>query len=124
MKRHSSAAAVFALTIALAAGAASAQPILYQFTGLRGAVDSCQWFNDNLTDRSIGALTRQTDLLYNRLSLPVDANVSVGGTATSAQGEQLVDFKLNAGTVCTAGEAIYGPTPTPSGSPTPMPVPT
>ena len=79
MKRPSAAAAVFAVLLALGAGAASADPILYTFTGLRGgAGDTCKWFNDNLTDPSIAALSRQTDLLYNRIALPVDENVTVG----------------------------------------------
>jgi hypothetical protein len=123
MKRPSAAAAAFALTAVFAAGAAPAQTIQYTFTGLRGAVDTCKWFNDDLADRSIGALTRQTDLLYNRIALPAGADVAVGGTAVTDRGEQLVDFRLNSATICTAAEAIYGPTPTPSGSPTPMPAP-
>jgi hypothetical protein len=120
MKRCSAAAAAFAILVALAAGAAPAQTILYSFTGLRGSVDTCKWFDDNLDDRSIGALTRQTDLLYNRLALPVGADVTVRGTAVTQQGEQLVDFSLRS-TVCTAAEAIYGPTPSPAASPTPLP---
>ena len=70
MKRPSAAAAAFAAIVALAAGAARAQTILFTFTGLPGAVDTCKWFNDDLTDRSVEALTRQTDLLYNRVALP------------------------------------------------------
>lgn len=125
MKRPSAAAAVFALLLALGAGGASADPILYTFTGLRGgAADACKWFNDNLTDRSIDALSRQTDLLYNRIALPVDQNVTVRGTATTEQGEPLVDFDLHGALICTTAEAIYGATPMPSGSPTPMPAPT
>jgi hypothetical protein len=124
MKRPSTAAAAFALLVALAAGAASAQTILFTFTGLRGAVDTCQWFDDNLNDRSIGALTRQTDLLYNRLALPVGAPVTVGGTAVTLESEQLVDFKLNSSEVCTSAEAVYGPTPIPSGLATPLAEPT
>jgi hypothetical protein len=125
MKRSSAAAALFAVLVALGAGAASADPILFTFTGLRGgAGDTCKWFNDNLTDRSIDALARQTDLLYNRIALPVGENVTVGGTATTEQGEQLVDFHLQSAMICTTAEAIYGPTPMPSGSPTPMPAPT
>jgi hypothetical protein len=117
MKRPSTAAAAFALTVILGAGAASAQPILFTFTGLRGgAVDTCKWFDDNLQDRSIGTLTRQTDLLYNRIALPADATVAVRGTAVTDEGEQLVDFQLNSATICTAAEAIYGPTPSPSPS--------
>ena len=64
MKRPSAAAAIFASLMLLAAGGASASPILFVFTGLRGgAADTCKWFDDNLEDRSVGALTRQTDLL-------------------------------------------------------------
>jgi hypothetical protein len=124
MKRPSAAAAAFAALVGLAAGAARAQTILYTFTGLPGAVDTCKWFDDNLTDRSIGALTRQTDLLYNRIALPFGEPVTVRGTATTLQGEGLVDFDLHPRIICTAAEAIYGPTPTPSESPTPIPVPT
>jgi hypothetical protein len=124
MKRPSVAAVAFVLIAVLAAGAASAQPILFSFTGLRGgAPDTCKWFNDNITDRSIGALKHQTDLLYNRIVLPVDENVAVGGTAVTEQGEQLVDFHLGSALICTAAEAVYGPTPTPSESPTPMSAP-
>jgi hypothetical protein len=119
MKRPMAAAAAFAAMAALACGAAPAQTILYTFTGLPGgAADSCKWFDDELnTDRSVGALTRQTDLLYNRVALPVDANVAVGGTATTNEGEALVDFRLGSRTICTAAEALYGPTPEPSESP-------
>jgi hypothetical protein len=117
MNRPSAAAAAFVLLVALGAGAASAETILYSFAGLRGAVDTCKWFNDNLTDRSIGALTRQTDLLYNRVALRPGASVAVGGTAVSAEGEQLIDFKLDSATICTAAESVYGPTPSPAASP-------
>jgi hypothetical protein len=114
MKRPSFSAVAFAVIVALAAGAASAQTILFSFTGLPGAVDTCKWFDDNLSDRSIGALTRQTDLLYNRIALPAGRSVAIVGTAVTAQGEQLVDFSLNSRVVCTAAEAIYGPTPSPA----------
>ncbi len=118
MKRPMAAAAAFAAIAALACAAASAQTIMYSFTGLPGgAADTCKWFDDNVTDRSVGALTRQTDLLYNRVALPVDAPVTIGGTATTAEGEALVDFKLGSRAICTAAEAIYGPTPEPSQSP-------
>ncbi|MBV8345536.1 MAG: hypothetical protein JO190_11200 [Candidatus Eremiobacteraeota bacterium] len=119
MKRPTAAAAAFAAIAALACGAAPAQTILYTFTGLPGgAADSCKWFDDELNnDRSVGALTRQTNLLYNRVALPVDTNVAISGTATTEQGEALVDFKLGPRLICTAAEAIYGPTPEPSMSP-------
>ncbi|HZY97327.1 MAG TPA: hypothetical protein VFE35_09510 [Candidatus Cybelea sp.] len=121
MKRPTAAAAAFAAIVALAGSVASAQTILFSFTGLRGAVDTCKWFDDNLADRSVGALTRQTDLLYNRIALPPDASVTIGGTVTTANGEPLVDFSLGGKTICAAAEAIYGPTPQPSTSPTPLP---
>ncbi|HEY6325265.1 MAG TPA: hypothetical protein VIW73_01940 [Candidatus Cybelea sp.] len=118
MKRPMVVAAACAAIACLACAAAPAQTIMYTFTGLPGgAADTCKWFDDNLMDRSIGALKRQTDLLYNRLALPVDTPVAIGGTATTDQGEALVDFKLGSRTICTAAEAIYGPTPEPSTSP-------
>lgn len=115
MKRPSAAAAAFALIVTLAAGAASASPILFVFTGLRGgAADTCKWFDDNIDDRSVAALTHQTDLLYNRIALPPDTDVTVRGTAVTNEGEQLVDFDLHSALICTAAEALYGPTPSPS----------
>ena len=99
-----------------AAIAIAATVILYSFTGLRGSVDTCKWFDDNLGDRSIGALTRQTDMLYNRVALAPGASVTVGGTAVTAQGEQLVDFRLDSAKICTAAESVYGPTPSPAPS--------
>jgi hypothetical protein len=116
MNRPSVAALVFSAVLGLGCAAASAEPILYTFTGLPGgAADTCKWFNDDITDRSIPALTHQTDLLYNRVALPAGENVAIGGTATSEQGEPLVDFHLGSRLICTTGEAIYG---TPSPSPT------
>jgi len=106
MKRSAAALAAFSLIV-----------ILYSFTGLRGGADTCKWFNDSIGDRSVGALTHQTDLLYNRIALPPGADVAVGGTAVSEQGEQLADFKLNSATICSTGEAVYGPTPSPAPSP-------
>lgn len=119
MKRVSTALALCSLVIALAAGSASAENILYSFTGLRGAVDTCKWFDDDLDDRSIGALTRQTDLLYNRIALPAGASVTVRGTAVTQKGEQLVDFDLSGPTICGPAEAIYGPTPSPAATASP-----
>jgi hypothetical protein len=124
MKRPSAAALAFALMVVLGAGAASAQEILYTFAGLRGgASDTCKWFDDSIADRSIDALTHQTDLLYNRIALPAGESVTVGGSAVTEQGEQLVDFRLGGALICTAGEAIYGPSPAPSGSSTPLEAP-
>ncbi len=116
MNRLTAAAAAFAAMALLAGGAAPAETILFTFTGLPGAVDTCKWFDDNITDRSVGALTRQTDLLFNRIALPAGDSVAVRGTATTQEGEQLVDFSLGRRTICSAAEAIYGPTPSPAPS--------
>lgn len=114
------AAAVFAAIVAVASAAASAQPILYTFTGLPGAVDTCKWFDDNLnSDRSIDSMTRQTDLLYNRIPLPAGANVAPGGHATSNAGDELIDYTLGSKTFCSTAEAVFGPTPEPSATPAP-----
>lgn len=101
-----------------AVGAMALTVILYSFTGLRGgATDTCKWFDDNITDRSVAALTRQTDLLYNRIALPPDADVTVRGTAVTNEGQQVVDFQLNSQTICANAQALYGQTPTASPSP-------
>lgn len=122
MKRSALTAIAFAAIAALVGVAAPAQTILYSFAGLPGSVDTCTWFNDNLnSDRSIGAMARQTDLLYNRIALPAGAPVALGATATSARGSTLVDFKLGGRTVCADSEAINGPTPSPAASASPLP---
>lgn len=101
-----------------AAGALVLTVILYSFTGLRGNVDTCKWFDDNLNaDRSEGTMTHQTDLLYNRIALPPDAPVTIGGTAVTNEGSQLVDYNLSGARICSTAEAVYGPTPSPSPSP-------
>ena len=117
MTRISLAATLFAFAACLAAASAPAATILYTYAGLPGPSDSCKWFDDNLTDRSIDALTRQTDLLYNRVALPAGDAVSVAGTATTALGAPLVDFQLGSRNICTSAEALYGPTPSPSAQP-------
>ncbi|MGC1381645.1 MAG: hypothetical protein WA814_11560 [Candidatus Baltobacteraceae bacterium] len=115
MKPRSIAAVAFAFVAVLAGGAAPAETILYSFTGLPGQVDACKWFVDNLnTDRSVDALTRQTDLLYNRIALPAGESVAIQGHATTLSGSPLVDFTLGRRTICTGADAIYGPTPEPS----------
>jgi hypothetical protein len=122
MKRTSVTAAAFAVIIALVGITAPAQTILYSFAALPGSVDTCRWFNDYLnTDRSIDAMTRQTDLLYNKVALPAGAPVALGASATSARGSALVDFRLGGKTVCAGSEAIYGPTPSPAEAASPLP---
>lgn len=101
-----------------AAGAIVFTVILYSFTGLRGNVDTCKWFDDNLNaDRSVGTMTEQTNLLFNRVALPPDAPVTVRGTAVTNEGGSLVDFDLSGATICATAEAVYGPTPSPSPAP-------
>jgi hypothetical protein len=56
-------------------------------------------------------------LLYNRIALPAGADIAIGSTATSAAGDELVDYKLGSKTVCSSARAIYGPTPEPSTTP-------
>ncbi len=115
-------ATAFMAILALGSGIASAQTIVYTFAGLPGAVDTCKWFDDNINDRDVGALTRQTDLLYNRVALPPDQPVAIKGTAATDRGEQLVDFDLDKRTICAPASAVYGPTPEPTNqSPTPLP---
>lgn len=124
MKRSWPVAAFVAIAL-LAGAAAQAQPILYSFTGLPGTAADCQWFDDNLNaDRNTATMDRQVNMLYNRVSLPVDANVAIGGSATTAAGGQELDYKLGSRTICSTAEAIYGPTPEPSTSPTPIATPT
>ena len=87
MKRNATAGTAFAAIVLIASAAAPAQPILFSFTGLPGAVDTCKWFDDNLnSDRSIGSLSRQTDLLYNRIALPAGADVAVASHLRSDPG--------------------------------------
>jgi hypothetical protein len=122
MKR-STALAIGSLLAATAAvvTAAPAQPILYTFTGLPGSAATCKWFDDDLNaDRSVGALTQQTDLLYNRIALPADLNVNPGATAPTNAGDTVVDYRVGSRTICSTVEALYGPTPEPSETPAPQ----
>jgi hypothetical protein len=115
---------LFAMSLATVQ-TAPAQPILYEFTGLPGSAATCKWFDDNLNaDRSAGSLVQQTDMLYNRLALPVDRDVAVGGSATTNAGDQVVDYRIGSREICSTAEAIYGPTPEPSSSASPQPQPT
>ena len=118
-------AAVFLAVAMFAGAAAQAEPILYTFTGLPGTAGDCQWFDDNLnSDRNTGTMDRQVNMLYNRMALPVNANVAVGGSATTAARGEVLDYKLGSRTICSTAEAIYGPTPEPSGTPAPIATPT
>jgi hypothetical protein len=91
----------------------AADQVVYGFAALRGNVDQCQWFDDNLNDRSEPALVRQVDALYNRVALPPNAPVNVTQNATAASGEPLLGFTLDRTMLCAGTEAIR-PTPAPS----------
>lgn len=93
----------------------AADQVVYQFAALRGGVDECKWFDDNLNDRSESALTRQVDALYNRLALPPGAPVTVTQNATAASGAPLLGFTLNRTSLCAGADAIR-PSPVPSPS--------
>ncbi|HZY99354.1 MAG TPA: hypothetical protein VFE36_07255 [Candidatus Baltobacteraceae bacterium] len=93
----------------------AADQVVYQFAALRGGVDQCQWFDDNLNDRTEGALVRQADALYNRVALPPAAPVNVTQTATASSGATLLGFTVGGTTLCAGSDAIR-PTPAPSPS--------
>lgn len=99
---------------------ARAETTVYIYPALPGPATSCQWFDDNINDRSIDALIRQTDLLYNRLALPPGVPVALTGSATTQQGEQVVDFHLNKRWLC-ADHAAFVPEPVQSPLPSPAP---
>jgi hypothetical protein len=107
-----------AALVAAATVRSPAESVTYEFAALRGDVSSCQWFDDNLNDRSEGALVRQIDALYNRVALPAGAPVNVTQTATTAAGTQLLGFRLGNAMLCAGVEAIR-PSPQPSEQPSP-----
>lgn len=100
----------------------AADQVVYQFAALRGGVDQCQWFDDNLNDRSEAALVRQADALYNRVALPPGAPVNVTQNATAASGQQLLGFTIDRTQLCAGADAIR-PSPAPSETPSPAPSP-
>jgi hypothetical protein len=107
-----------ATLLAAATAPSAAENVVYEFAALRGNVSLCQWFDENLNDRSEGALVRQTDALYNLLALPPGATVTVTQTATTTAGTQLLGFQLDRATLCAGAEAIR-PSPLPSQPPPP-----
>ncbi|HVA34520.1 MAG TPA: hypothetical protein VNG31_10245 [Candidatus Baltobacteraceae bacterium] len=107
---------LIALGIAAVVGIAppvAADTIVYGFAALPGDVAACRWFDENLNDRSLGALARQVDLLYNRVALPAGTPVTVTQTATTTTGTQLVAFTVDRKTVCIGIDAVH-PSPIPS----------
>ncbi|MBV8155178.1 MAG: hypothetical protein JOY98_12205 [Candidatus Eremiobacteraeota bacterium] len=111
---------LMALAGALAARCTAADSIVYSFVALRGDVSTCQWFDENLNDRSEHSLVRQVDALYNRVALPPNAAVNVTQTATASTGTALLGFTLGNAQLCAAAGAIR-PTPVPSASAEPAP---
>ena len=111
------AAGAVALAAAAAALPAPAETVVFRFPALRADVATCVWFDDNINDRSLGAIIRQTDLLYNRLALPPDATVTNVSTATTQRGAQEAQFDLGRTLLCADSEAIHPPTPIPSLAP-------
>lgn len=93
----------------------AADQVVYRFAALRGGVDQCQWFDDNLNDRSEAALVREVDALYNRVALPPAAPVNVTQNATAASGAPLLGFTLDRTQLCAGADAIR-PSPAPSPS--------
>jgi hypothetical protein len=110
------AAASFAVAASAVVPAAS-ETIVYAYPALPGPVGNCQWFNDNVNDRSIDAIVRQTDLLYNRVALTPDTPVTVTQTATTALGAQLVQFDLGRRLLCAGAQALHPELPEPSPPP-------
>jgi hypothetical protein len=113
-------ASIFTALIGLICAAAirpthAADQVVYQFAALRGGVDQCQWFDDNVNDRSESALVRQVDALYNRVALPPGAPVNVTQNATAASGEPLLGFTIDRTALCAEADAIR-PSPEPSPS--------
>jgi hypothetical protein len=116
MKACAAALALIAAIGLAAARGAAADSVMYSFTALRGDVATCQWFDQNLNDRSEHALERQIDDLYNRVALPYGEPVNVTQTATATTGTPLLGFTLGHTMLCAAAGAIR-PTPVPSASP-------
>jgi hypothetical protein len=105
-----------ATLVAAATVRSPAENVVYEFPAVRGDVSGCQWLDENLNDRSEGALIRQTDILYNLLALPAGAPVTVTQTATASTGTQLLGFRLDRTMLCAGIEAIR-PSPQPSDQP-------
>lgn len=99
----------FLATAALAFAPARADNVVYQFPALHGGANTCQWFDDNLNDRSEAALVRQIDAIYNRVALPPGAPVTIAGKATTSSGTQILAFNLNRMGLCAQADAIEPP---------------
>jgi hypothetical protein len=118
--KHASVIVAVVATALTALGSAArpalAETVVYQYPALPGPVATCQWFDDSQNDRSIDAIIRQTDLIYNRKALPPGASVTVTQTGTTAAGGPLVGFDLSGRRLCAGAQALHPelsePTPT------------
>jgi hypothetical protein len=112
-------AAIFlsAAVLGIAALPARSETIYYQFPALPGPVANCQWFDDNINDRTTDSLVRQTDLIYNRLALVPNSTVTVTGSATTQKGTQVVQFDVAGRLLCAEATVIHPDLTEPSPSP-------
>jgi hypothetical protein len=118
VKQRAYAAIVLAgIALGFATLPARSETIYYQFPALPGPVANCQWFDDNINDRSIDAIVRQTDLIYNRLALTPNTNVAVTGSATTLRGAQVVQFDVNGRLLCAEATVMHPDLVEPSASP-------
>jgi hypothetical protein len=106
-----------AAILALVASPARSETIYYQFPALPGPVANCQWFDDNINDRTTDSLVRQTDLIYNRLALVPNSTVTVTGSATTQKGTQVVQFDVAGRLLCAEATVIHPDLTEPSPSP-------
>ncbi|MBV8490086.1 MAG: hypothetical protein JO199_06090 [Candidatus Eremiobacteraeota bacterium] len=113
MKRVPISIVLLGLTIAAAAASlpARADTVLYQFAALRGGADTCQWFDDNINDRTLAAMIRQTDALYNRTALDPGADVTNVHTATLQNGTVVAGFTEHGIGLCSGDDAINASAP-------------
>jgi hypothetical protein len=95
---------------------ARADTIVNTYFALPGHVSDCAWFVDNLNDRSLDAMIRQTDMLYNRAAPQPDENVNVVETGATAAGQQLIAFDMGRRLMCTSADVLH---PVPEASPAP-----
>ncbi len=125
MNRHTTAAAFALAAIALVAGAcalpARADSVIYSFAALRGGAPTCQWFDDNINDRSMDSIVTQTDMLYNRTALPAGEPVSNVQTAPLKTGRLVAGFTVDRTGLCSGDDAINPNAPQPSTPPSPEP---
>ena len=117
MKRSSASVTLALVALALAAASAAlpsrADTVLYRFAALRGPVATCVWFDDQINDRSLGAIIRQTDLLYNRTALIPGTDVTNVQTAPIQSGTLVAGFETGNTQLCSGDDAINPAAPVP-----------